>query len=121
MIGRKRSRQAWRIDGLGRQVLLALGLEREVHHHDAVLLDDADQQDDADQRDDRQIEVKHQQHQQRPDAGRGQRREDGQRMDVALVEHSQNDVDHDQRREDQVRLGLRASSETPAPIPGSCR
>src|ERR1700674_4185165 len=34
---------------LGRQVLVALRGDREVDHHDAVLLDDADQQDDADQ------------------------------------------------------------------------
>ena len=34
---------------------------REVDHHDAVLLDDADQQDDADQRD--QAEVEAEQHQ----------------------------------------------------------
>ena len=39
-----------------RQVLLALGLDGEVDHHDAVLLDDADQQNDADQRDHRQFD-----------------------------------------------------------------
>ena len=27
-------------------------------------------------------------------------------MDVALVQHAEDDVDHDQRREDQVGLGL---------------
>ena len=37
---------------LRRPVLRALGIEREVDHHDGVLLDDADQQDDADERDD---------------------------------------------------------------------
>ena len=31
-------------------MLLALGLKREVDHHDGVLLDDPDQKDDADQR-----------------------------------------------------------------------
>jgi hypothetical protein len=101
MIGRKRSRQACRIDCFGAQMLLALGLQREVDHHDAVLLDDADQQDDADQRDHRQVEVEDHQHQQRADAGRRQRREDGQRVDVALVEHAEDDVDHHQRRQDQ--------------------
>ena len=35
--------------------LVALRLEREVDHHDRVLLDDADQQDDADDGDDAQI------------------------------------------------------------------
>ena len=50
-IGRKRSR-AGLVDGpLRREAALALGLEREVDQHDAVLLDDADQQDDADEGD----------------------------------------------------------------------
>ena len=87
-------------------MLLALGLQCKVHHHDAVLLDDADQQDDADQRDHRQIEVEHHQHQQRPAARGGQRREDRERMDVALVEHPENDVHGQQRRQDQKRRGL---------------
>ena len=38
-----------------RQPALAFAVEREVHHHDAVLLDDADQQDDADEGDHRQL------------------------------------------------------------------
>ena len=52
MIGRKRSRQASKIASSGDLPSLALGLEREVDHHDRVLLHDADQQDDADERDD---------------------------------------------------------------------
>ena len=40
--------------------LLALGLDREVHHHDAVFLHDADQQDDADQGHHGQIDMKYQ-------------------------------------------------------------
>ncbi len=55
MMGRKRSRQASWIASRGDQVPVALGLEREVDHHDGVLLDDADQQDDADERDHRQL------------------------------------------------------------------
>ena len=50
MIGRKRSRLACTMESRGRQALRALGLEREVDHHDGVLLDDAHQQHDADQR-----------------------------------------------------------------------
>ncbi len=34
---------------------VALGLEREVDHHDGVLLDDADQQHDADDADDVEV------------------------------------------------------------------
>ena len=42
--------------------------------------------------------------QQRADARRGQRRDDRDRVDVALVEHAQDDVDRDDRREDEQRL-----------------
>ena len=38
------------------------------------------------------------------DAGRRQRREDRHRVDVALVEHAEDDVDGDERREDEQRL-----------------
>jgi hypothetical protein len=55
MIGRKRSREAWRIACRDRLPFLALRLEREVDHHDRVLLDDADQQHDADDADHAQI------------------------------------------------------------------
>ncbi len=58
MIGRKRSRQAAKIASRGRKPFRALGLEREVDHHDRVLLDDADQQDDADQGDDAELGVR---------------------------------------------------------------
>ena len=106
---------------LGRQVALALGAQREVHHHDAVLLDDADQHDDADQRDHAEIEAEQQQHQQRADAGRRQRRQDGQRVDEALVEHAQDQVDDRQRGGDQVgRRGQRMPGR-PAPCPGTSR
>ena len=103
-IGRKRSRQACRIASTRRHALDALGLEREVDHHDGVLLDDADQQDDADDGDDVEIVAEHQQGQQRADAGRGQGRENGDRMDEALVEHAQHDIHGDDRRRDQQQL-----------------
>ena len=41
--------------------LLALGLQREVDHHDGVLLHNSDQKNDADQRDDIQVLFKHNQ------------------------------------------------------------
>ena len=56
-IGRKRSRQARWIAVLRVEPLDALGLEREVDHHDRVLLDDAEQQHDADERDDAEVDV----------------------------------------------------------------
>ena len=41
----------------------------------------------------------------RADAGRRQRRQDGERMDVALVENAEDQVDDDERRQDQQRHG----------------
>ena len=40
---------------MGAHALLALGVQREIDHHDAVLLHNADEQDDADQRDHAEI------------------------------------------------------------------
>ena len=99
-------------DGIARrQAARALGLEREVDHHDGVLLDDAHQQDDADQRHERQIEPGEHQRQHRADAGRRQRGQDRERVDEALVEHAEHDVDGDDGGEDQPRLAARASCE----------
>ena len=44
------------------------------------------------------------QREQRAHARGGQGGEDGERVDVALVEHAQHDVDREQRGEDQQRL-----------------
>ena len=44
------------------------------------------------------------QREQRADAGRRQRRQDRDRVDVALVEHAEHDVHRDDRREDQQQL-----------------
>ena len=62
-----------------------------------------------------------QQRQERADAGRGERREDRDRVDVALVQHAQHDVDGDQRREDQERLVGQRRLERLRPCPGSRR
>ena len=88
---------------LGRQPDAA-PLQREVHHHDRVLLDDADQHDDADHGDDRQIHVEHHQHQQRADTGGGQAGNDRDRMNEALIEHAEHDISGEHRRQDQHAL-----------------
>ncbi len=105
---------------LGWLSLRALGVQREVDHHDGVLLDDADQQDDPDERDHAEVDAADEQRQDRADAGRGQRREDRDRVDVALVEHAEHDVDGHERGEDEQRLvrergaeGLRRALEAP--------
>ena len=55
-----------------RHALVALRVEREVDHHDGVLLHDADQQQDADGGDQRQVLAKQHQGGQRAHRGRGQ-------------------------------------------------
>ena len=90
---------------LRRQMLVALGDDGEVDHHDAVLLDDADQQNDSDQGNQAEIESERHQDRERADAGRRQRRENGQRVDVALIEDAEDQIDHDQCGEDQQRHG----------------
>ena len=89
---------------LGRQTLVALGLDREVDHQNRVLLHDAHQQHDADQRDHRQVVAEQHQRQQRADAGRGQGGENGERMDEAFVQHAEHDVDGDGGGQDQPGL-----------------
>src|SRR5580704_10395608 len=89
---------------LARRQAGAFAADGEVDQDDAVFLDDADQQNDADDADHRQIEAAEPQRQQRADARRGQRGEDRQRMDVALVKHAENDIDDHQRGRDQHRL-----------------
>ena len=103
MIGRKRRIAARRIASTVEQMVVALGHDGEVDHHDAVLLHDADEQDDADERDEAELVMEQHQHRDRAHAGRGKRRENRDRMDVALVENAENEIDHDERREDQER------------------
>ena len=100
-----KAQQRGLVDRLARRfALVALRLEREVDHHDAVLLDDADQQNDADDRDNAEIAAVDHQRQECADAGRRQRREDRDRVDVALVKYAEHDVDGDDRRNDQQQL-----------------
>ena len=78
---------------------LALRLEREVDHHDGVLLHDADQQDDPDQSHHAEFGMKDHQGQNRSDACGRERRQNRERMNVALVEHAQDDVHGHHRRQ----------------------
>ncbi len=102
---RAQAQEARLVDRVGRLLLLlALGVEREVDHHDRVLLDDPDEQDDADERDDGEVRPADHQREKRPHRGGGERREDRDRMDVALVQHAEQDVDRDDGRQDQEDL-----------------
>ena len=90
---------------MGRALPLGpLGRQREVDHHDRVLLHDPDEQDDADERDDAEIHPADQEGQHGPEAGGRQGREDRDGMDVALVQDSQHDVDGRQRHRDEEGL-----------------
>ena len=110
MIGRKRVRAAWRMASRGDRPCSRSACQGEVDHQDGVLLDDADQQDHADQGDDRELDLEDDQGDHRADPGRGQGGEHGQRVDVALIEDAQHQVDGDERRQRPV----------PARWPGDC-
>src|SRR6266508_2702436 len=97
--------QAGLVDGLARRLALgALGVEGEVDHHDGVLLDDADEEDDADQGDDAEVRAAEEEGENRADAGGGQGGEDGDGVDIALIEDAKDDVDGDEGGEDEEGL-----------------
>ena len=53
---------------------MALGIEREVDHHDRVLLDNSNQEDDPDQPNHIERIAEQPEHEQSADAGRGKRK-----------------------------------------------
>src|SRR5215510_11086126 len=82
----------------------AFGFKSEVDHHDGVLFHDADEQDDADDGDNAQIEAVEQERQQRANAGRRQRGENGDRMNIAFIQDTKHNIDRYQGRRDQKGL-----------------
>src|SRR5712672_1473638 len=90
----------------GRQAMAVFDLLGKINQHDSVLLDDTDEQDEADNRDYAQVDVNRHQQQQRADAGRGQGRDNGDRVDQALVQHAEDEVDDEERRDDEDRRAL---------------
>ena len=89
---------------LRRLVFFALGFESEVDHHDGVLFHDADQQNDSDQSHHSEIVAGKHESQDRAHARGGQRGENRNGMDVALVQNSQHDVHRDNGGENQEGL-----------------
>src|SRR5690242_12700868 len=76
---RPEAQQRRLVDRLARRLLLeSLGVDREVDHHDRVLLDDADQEDDPDDPDHAEVVAGDDEREQRADSRRRQRREDRQ-------------------------------------------
>ena len=92
-------------------MLFAFGAHGEIHHHDAVLLDDADQHDDADDRDHAEVVAEQHQHQQGADRRRWKCRKNGQRVNEAFVEHAEDQVDDQQCGGDQIRRRCQRSLE----------
>ena len=90
----------------GLHALIPFGFESEVDHHDGILLDDTDEQNDADERDDGEIDVEKEQGEDGANTGGGQRRENGDGVNVAFVENTENDVDDDKRGENENGLVL---------------
>ena len=73
-------------------------LDGEVHHHDAVLLHQAHEQDHADERVHVELDAEHEQRGERAEAGEGQRRENREGVDEALVEDAEHHVDDEDGR-----------------------
>ena len=84
--------------------MLALGFQREVHDHDAVLLDNADEQDDADDGDDAEVLAEEHEREQGAHAGRGERGKNGDGVNEALVQNAEHDIDRHQRGQDEQSL-----------------
>src|SRR5260221_6113832 len=90
------------VDGvLGRQTFLHFGLHGEVDHEDGVLFDDADGKNDADEGDHGELGGGELKSEKGSDTRRRKSREDGDRVDVALIENAENDVDGAERGDDQ--------------------
>ena len=82
----------------------SLHLEGKVHHHDGVLLHDADEQDDSDHCHNGKLEPRDLKSQQGAQPGAGECGEDRNRMDQALVEHAEDNINGEQRGQDEDRL-----------------
>src|SRR5215471_3378328 len=99
------AQQAGFVDGVeGRFPFLALGLEREVNHHDGVFLDNADEQDDANERNDAEFGTAKHQRKNGADTSGGERRKNRNWVDVAFIQNPENDVHGDYGGENQNRL-----------------
>ncbi len=99
------AQQAGLIDRLLRRLsLIALGFEREIDHHDGVLLHDADQQNDSDKRDNVKILMEDDQRQNRAHARRGQRGKNGDGVNEAFVQDAQHQIYGDDRGQNQQRF-----------------
>src|SRR5258706_10440265 len=89
-----------------RHALAALRLDGEVDHHDGVFLDDAHQHDDADERVHVELEAEGHQREQRAQARGGQARKNRERVNEALGEDAEHQINHYDREQDQEAHAL---------------
>src|SRR5882724_13176945 len=74
------TQQAGFVDGIGRAfAVMALGIEREVHHHDAIFFDDANQQHQADDGNYAEVQSKKNKREKCANASGGKGRKNGNR------------------------------------------
>ena len=66
-----------------------------------------------------QLHAEEQQREQRAEPGGRQAGENRDRVDEALVEHAEHEVDHEHGDDQQEAQARRATTGTPAPCPGS--
>ena len=83
---------------------IALRLQRKIDHHNGVLLHNADQQNDADECNHAELDPRDQQRQQRAHTRGGKGRDDGDGVNIALVEHAQHNINSNERRQNQKRF-----------------
>src|SRR5215469_10942173 len=96
------TQQASFVDSIeGRLDFFALGFERKINHHDGVFLDDADQQNQANEGDDTELHLEEQKRQDGSHTRGGKRGENGDGVNIALIEHTQHNIDSDERGKNQ--------------------
>ena len=90
---------------------LPLGFEREIDHHDPVLLYEADQHYHADIGVDREVDPEDHQGKKRAEAGEGERRKYGQWMDETFIKDAEDKVDDENGEEEEPAEALHAGLE----------
>ena len=89
--------------------MLSFSLHRKVHHHNSILLDNADQQDDADDCDNAEVLLEENEGQQCAHARRRQRGENRDGVNEALVQDAEHNINRCQRGQNQQAfIGERA-------------
>ena len=106
MMGRKRT-IAPSIDGIhGALPFIPFRLQGKVDHHDGIFLDNADEHDDTDEGIEVKVFPEDKQGDERPETGRREAGQNGEGMDIALVEDPQHDVDHQDGHDEEQREPL---------------